>query len=334
MEHVHPILIIGLGIAGTLLSFELYKNKIPFVVINNVDISTASWSSGAVLNPYSGKTIKGLNRRTIMYQKAENTYQAIGKLLNKTYIKKTPLLKFEPEAIDVYENVELFNSFKNDTKASIFKEVSTIQNIELLKDWTTFLLLNNLLIEENFEEKDLNINAHFICYKNIQYSKIIFCTGANYESSKLFTGLKFTQNRGDYLEISIPQLNPNFIYQLDKTRLLPKSDGVFWCGSNYIWQYDNMQPNLEWYNLTSTLLHQWLNIPFTVIAHKCAKRPTTAGQIPFIGWHPQFSNIGICNGLGTKGFSAGPMWINDFVEQSILSNSASQYQYIINKQLL
>ena len=35
---------------------------------------------------------------------------------------------------------------------------------------------------------------------------------------------------------------------------------------------------------------------------------------PFVGLHPKFSNIGILNGMGTKGVMLAPYFSNHFIE--------------------
>ena len=57
-----------------------------------------------------------------------------------------------------------------------------------------------------------------------------------------------------------------------------------------------------------------LNTPFEVVEHKAAIRPTVKDRRPFIGFHPEYSSIGIFNGMGTKGISLAPFFANHFTE--------------------
>jgi glycine/D-amino acid oxidase-like deaminating enzyme len=59
-------------------------------------------------------------------------------------------------------------------------------------------------------------------------------------------------------------------------------------------------------------LQSWLKLPFSIKEHIVALRPTTAGQIPFIGIHPKHNAVAVFNGLGTRGFSAAPHWAKEF----------------------
>lgn len=333
MENTLPVLIIGQGIAGTLLSFELFQKGIPFLVFDEIDHRCASWVSGAALNPYSGRTISGTNRRMELYKVAQETYKAMENLLQICVLKPSPLIVFESEAATENLGLELKDKFKNTEKIEVFEQVEVVDNILLLQQWRSFLLEKKLLREEKFEEKALILIENALSYKNENFSKIIFCTGVAAMENPLFHGLRFTRNRGDVLLLKIPELSQAYIYQKDKVRLLPKGNETFWCGSNYIWEYENMIPNEVFFHQTISQLEQWLNVPFELMEHQCAKRPTTAGQIPFIGWHPKHSQLGICNGLGTKGYSAGPLWIKNFVEQSLVLKGESLFQSTLDKYL-
>lgn len=329
-----PVLIVGQGIAGTLLSFELWQKGVPFLVMDLRDPGCASRTSGAVLNPYSGRTLKGIGRRSTMYDIAVRKYEQIGDLLRTQIVRPAPLLLFGAEEPTVsFHNEAVQKNFTDTGNIQYFEAVALVENDKLIGSWRAFLQNRGLLWEFAFEEEKIGFEDGNISYDGIPYSKIVLCNGVAAMRSSLFAGLRFTENRGDVLMLQIPDLPEDLVYQKDKLRLLPKGDALFWCGSNYLWAYDNMVPDEVWKNKTLQQLHSWLKAPFELKAHLCAKRPTAAGQIPFIGRHPRHPKIFICNGLGTKGFSAGPMWIEDLIEASLLANKPSLYQQVLNKWL-
>ena len=42
--------------------------------------------------------------------------------------------------------------------------------------------------------------------------------------------------------------------------------------------------------------------------HKASVRPANIERRPFVGFHPTYKNIGILNGMGTKGCSLAPFF--------------------------
>jgi glycine/D-amino acid oxidase-like deaminating enzyme len=56
-----------------------------------------------------------------------------------------------------------------------------------------------------------------------------------------------------------------------------------------------------------------LNIPYTIMDHQAAIRPTIKDRRPVLGTHPEYANLILFNGLGTKGASLGPYWTSEMV---------------------
>ena len=57
-----------------------------------------------------------------------------------------------------------------------------------------------------------------------------------------------------------------------------------------------------------------LKVPYEIRDHKAAVRPTVKDRRPLLGVHPEFPNIFIFNGLGTKGASQGPYFANHMAD--------------------
>lgn len=334
MHSDYPILIVGLGIAGVLLSFELFQKGVPFMVVHEEQAFTASEVSGAVLNPYSGKSEAGIKRRMMMYDIAREKYGQLSQLLGASLLHDMPILHFDAcHDADVADGAAYANYFQYIANARMIEATALVDNQLLLRLWKQFIADKGCLHLTRFDYNALEVTSDAVFYADARYSAVIFCHGVAGMSDRYFSGLPFTTNRGDILKLRIPELPQTCMYQYEKLRLLPKGEGMFWCGSNYLWSYDNMKPNQQWREDTLQVLNQWLQVPYELLEHICAKRPTTAGQIPCIGWHPQHPRIGICNGLGTKGFSAGPMWIAQFVEQAVIGQGTSNFQPFLEKWL-
>ena len=62
-----------------------------------------------------------------------------------------------------------------------------------------------------------------------------------------------------------------------------------------------------------------LNFWYKIVSKRCGIRPASKDRRPFIGFHPEYKNIGIINGLGSKGISLAPYCAKNLVE-NILEN--------------
>jgi glycine/D-amino acid oxidase-like deaminating enzyme len=161
--------------------------------------------------------------------------------------------------------------------------------------------------------KQLQIEARTICYKDIQASKIIFCDGANGIENPWFKLLPYAPNKGEALLVEIKDLPRNNIYKTNMS-IVPWKDDLFWVGSSYEWKFEHPNPTEIFKQKTESLLKQWLKVPYKTIEHLASVRPANIERRPFVGFHPLHPQIGILNGMGTKGCSLAPYFANELVE--------------------
>lgn len=323
----YDFLIIGQGIAGTLLSFQLLQAGKSVLVIDTAGRSGNSSSvAGAVINPFAGKKGAPVAGHDFLLPAARTLYKEMEVLMGRRFWYDTPMLVFHEHLIqqaqfqqnsekfpgsilslDPDEQVPLQQDFNIDFGVHKVTATVRIDAAALLSLWRNRLQADNCLWEELFDPQYFSIGQTGIHYKDVTADKIIFCEGAAALANPLWQALPFTPNRGDVLLLSIPGLDMGYLYH-KSLRLIPRQDGLFWCGSNYRWNFDNLQPDREWRQDAVKKLSYWLRLPFSIEAHQVAERPTTAGQQVFAGTHPEYEQVILFNGLGTRGFSIGPYW--------------------------
>jgi glycine/D-amino acid oxidase-like deaminating enzyme len=64
----------------------------------------------------------------------------------------------------------------------------------------------------------------------------------------------------------------------------------------------------------------WLKVPFKIVDHKASVRPANIERRPFVGFHPTYKNVGILNGMGTKGCSLAPFFAKQLADHIISGN--------------
>jgi glycine/D-amino acid oxidase-like deaminating enzyme len=188
-----------------------------------------------------------------------------------------------------------------------------------MSGWREELKLNNTLLDEHFDLKDLTIESSFVTYKNIKAKKIIFCDGVNGAENPWFKLLPYAPNKGEALIVEIDDLPRNNIYKTNMS-IVPWKENFFWVGSTYEWKFEHSNPTEAFRKKTEALLKQWLKVSYKVVEHLASVRPANIERRPFVGLHPVHSQIGVLNGMGTKGCSLGPYFASEFVEH-LLSNA-------------
>jgi glycine/D-amino acid oxidase-like deaminating enzyme len=127
-----------------------------------------------------------------------------------------------------------------------------------------------------------------------------------------FKMLPFAPNKGEALIVEIKDLPNQAIYKNNIT-IVPWKDQLFWVGSNYEWEFTDTKPSIDFRNKMEMALRQLLKIPFNVVDHIAGIRPANQERRPFVGLHPSYPAIGICNGMGTKGCSLAPYFAHQLI---------------------
>lgn len=318
----YDALIIGQGMAGTLLSYELMCRGKSVLVLDHKHQNNTSLVASAVLNPLVGKHWTIAKDAATLIPAAVATYQQFNQLLNIDVLQQKSILVFHTNQnaendfekqinignpyTQIAKNVAAHN-WHTDWRIGEISPVYTVDAALLLTQWRKYLQTKQSFCAAIFDMEQLQWTQHQIQYKEYTADKIIFCEGANGRQNPFFPSLHFTQNRGDALLLAIPSLSHKYIYHKD-FRLVPHRDGLFWCGSNYTWQYNDLKPDVNWRKDITAALKDWLRLPFEIVDHWVAERPTTAGQQVLLLQHKAYKNMYFFNGMGTRGFSAGPTW--------------------------
>jgi len=329
-------LIIGQGISGTWFSYYLEKANKSFIVIDNDQPNSASRVAAGIINPITGRRIVKTWMIDELLSFLIPAYEELGNELNIKAIEKKSLIDFHPTpqmkiAFDerVKENADLLfqpkdqwqyqETFNYDFGFGEVDPCYVINLKEILPSWGKKLLSNNQLLEEDFEITELKQSDTGINYKSIKAEKIFFCDGIHSSQNRFFKNLPFALNKGEALIIEAPGIPPTHIFKKGMTLTSIQKD-LFWLGSNYLWEFPDDQPTEQFRRQTELLLRTWLKVPFKIAEHKASVRPANIERRPFVGFHPAYKNIGILNGMGTKGCSLAPFFAKQLTDHLIYGN--------------
>ena len=336
IEHLYlpmqtEYLIIGQGISGSFLSYYLRKEGKDFIVIDNNNSRSPSKIAAGIINPVTGRRLVTVWKVDEVLPFAWDAYQHIGHELNITAISQKSIIDFFPNPfmresflqkigtgdkyVHPYPEQNHFNNFFNyDLGCGEIRPVYTAHLETLLPAWRQQLQKENKLLEEDFDIAQLKVEKNKVHYKNITADKIIFCDGTSSFENPFFKQLPFAPNKGEALVLHIPGLPDQHIYKKGLMIVPLAQPDLFWVGASYIWDFDNSDPTETFRQNTEKALQQWLKIPFTVVEHRSGLRPATLERRPFVGFHPVHTNVGILNGMGTKGCSLAPFFARQLTD--------------------
>lgn len=319
-------IIIGQGISGTFLCWYLERMGASCVVIDENKPNTASKVAAGLINPVTGRRLVRSWLIEELMPFAWQAYKEIGAAMKIDCIKEMNLLQFfqAPDMQDAFNKKlqetppYLFAPDNNDWRTyfnypfgwGIINPCYVADAAGLIKAYGE-KLLNKL--NEKFDAAQLEIVNDHVRYKNITAKKLISCDGESGLHNPWFNKLPYALTKGEALVVKIPGLSCNHIYKFGHT-LIPVDEGesIFWFGSSNEWTYADDQPSEKFRERAVAELNHFLKIPYKILEHKAAIRPANVERRPFVGLHPSVPQLGILNGLGTKGCSLAPYFAHQF----------------------
>lgn len=325
------ILLVGQGIAGTFLSWNLQQAGIDHIVIDEARPNTASRIAAGIINPVTGRRIVKTWLIDAIMPFAWEAYQQLGQQLQVNAIEEksivdffpTPQMKiaFEKRFEEDQEYLSLPQQpddwqpwLQYDFGYGAIQPAYLVNLQAILPAYRDHLQKRNQLLEEKFEYEALEFSNDSIRYKDITASRIIFCEGIVGEQNPWFRLLPFALNKGEAVWVEIDELPRTHIFKKG-FNLVPWKDNIWWLGSTYLWEFPDDRPTPGFRQFADTWLKQTLKVPFRIVDHQAGIRPATLERRPFVGFHPQYPALGIFNGMGTKGCSLSPYFAQQLVEE-------------------
>ena len=322
-------LIIGQGLVGTWLSYYALQAGKTCMVVNDSHTAAASQVASGVINPVTGRRIVQTWMIDTFLPFALKAYTDLGAQLNATIVKEAPVVLIHPslqmqESFEYryeHENVYLQKNKASDFEACMYTPFGTGQINQtiwidlnlMITGWREQLINNAQYLDAKFDIADLQITNEGVTWNGIQANRILFCDGIGSMQNPYFKMLPFAPNKGEALIVEIKDLPNQAIYKNNIT-IVPWEDQLFWVGSNYEWEFKDASPSIDFRTKMEMALRQLLKIPFTVVDHIAGIRPANQERRPFVGLHPSYPTIGICNGMGTKGCSLAPYFAHQLIE--------------------
>jgi glycine oxidase len=316
-------LIIGQGLAGTLLAAELMERNADFLIMDAFSPHAASQVAGGAFIPIVFRTLKKAEMIDDYLPALFKTYISLESLTSEKFLHLIPSLKlFRPE-----EN-QKWQEAKETPAGEFIKELVSQVNIPGLKPgfegaviepsgWVDTKLLTakmgewflkkNLLIQEKLDYNNIVIqNDGVVVNGSIRAEKIIFCEGAGAIHNPWFHNAGFSLNKGEILEIEAHGLPDDYIIRGD-VFVMPLGPNRFRVGATYDRKNMDHKPTEAGKQQLLQKLDAILGLPCKVISQHAGIRPSIKDRKPILGVHPGFPQLFIFNGLGSKGVLYGPL---------------------------
>ena len=332
MNRQYDYIIIGQGIAGTVLAHTLLnEGKTVLIIDEGVEHSTSAIAAG-LYNPVVFKRLVKSWMVDELIPFMDSFYTDTEQLLGQHFYHKKQIVKLFADTAEkefwlkkAEEDVGKYLSktidahflnelIENPVGAAEVKSAGNLNTPVFLKASRDYFLKKNALLQERFDYGELSISEQGVSYRNSDATKLIFCEGYQAIHNPYFDWLPFKLTKGELLTV---KLSEDAVIPLEKVInkgvfILPLGGNLYKIGATYEWEDLTAQPTERGKQELTEKLQKVLRVPFEVTDHQAGVRPTVLDRRPLIGLHPQHMVLGIFNGMGTKGVMLAPYFAKQF----------------------
>ena len=315
-------LILGQGLCGTWLSYYLLRGGATVLVADGGTGTSASAAASGIINPITGKRLARQWMADVIEPFVQNAYAELGEELNLSLTTTLPIQTFFSNC----EEARFFAQKADTTHGDLLSYGGAIEGAEhfnhhygvgsiypamlvnlrvMLDGWQRQLRSLGAFHEAPISIEDCKLEDG-VRYGDIHAKAVIDCSGAAAAQNPYINRLPFALNKGEAMTASIPGLPRDAIYKFNQLSIVPWGNDGFWIGSSYDWNPKDALSTEAFRDRVARTLDGWVRLPYVLHEHFAAIRPATVTRDAFAGMHPAYPQVGILNGMGSKGCSLAP----------------------------
>lgn len=345
------VLIVGQGLAGTLLGYRLERAGVAVHYIDAPEQTAASTVAAGIINPITGRRFVKSWRIGELLPEAEALYGELERMLGVQLWFPLPLIRtlynrgdrndWEARGGDPGYATFLDDNPDPGRIPDITRPVFGYAGVRhagrvavsaLVGAYRKRLCAEGRLLERELDWSDLpavfgdvdNNTAGVVAERSRStgagerpkaagawaadgpFDYVVSCEGWRARHNPWFAHLPHGGNKGEVLIVrtEAPPLERMFKHRVF---LVPLADGTYWVGATSENQFDDDAPTAANRTFLRDRLEEILEVPYEIVAHRAAVRPTVRDRRMFLGTHPEEPRLAILNGLGTKGASLAPL---------------------------
>lgn len=331
--------IVGQGIAGTTLAWQLRWQGLRGLIIDADNGCSASNVAAGLMTPVTGRRLVPAWRLDECWSTAVEFYRRVEAETDSHFLTQPGQVRlfdsqqsqeyfvrrnWNEHPVEIQQPQPLVNEdqFKSTYGGFELPMAGRLDVPEYLRaSRNAFETADSFRIMaiESGEDVTLTESGGYLARLGIHARRVIFCQGTAATRCRWFSHVKMEPARGEILTLRIDGLTETRIVN-QGVWLTPCGDGIFKAGSTYDLNNLDAGPTVAGREEICERLRRFLRLPFEMIDHTSGVRPIVSGRQPVIGLHPEYSQLGIFNGLGSKGSLLAPYVANQLAER-IVNNS-------------
>ncbi|WP_036380118.1 FAD-binding oxidoreductase [Muricauda sp. MAR_2010_75] len=315
-------IVVGLGLAGISFCEVLEKEGKSFKV-NTDNSQQASQVAGGLYNPVILKRFTLAWKAKEQMELAQPFYADLEQKLGKKLDYKVPVLRrfasveeqnawFEASdklGLNHFLSTTLIQN-KNPSIDGSFgfgevKYTGRIDTATLVESYSDYLQKKGLLERESFDFSCFEHQEGHISYKSIQAKQIVFSCGYGLKNNPYFNYLPLNGTKGELLTIKAPDYKEENVIK-SSVFTIPLGSDLYRIGATYKWKDKTNEPTEAAKKELLDKLKTFLKCDFEIVDHVAGIRPTVVDRRPLVGQHPEYKNLYVLNGFGSRGVLIAP----------------------------
>ena len=316
-------IIVGLGLAGVAFAEELTAQNKSFIVYED-NSQNSSLVAGGMYNPVILKRFTPVWNAEEQLRTALTYYKQLEKKLNNSYDHKIDIYRIfksveeqnnwflacDKILLQDYMSSKLIRNENEYVEAPFgygrLVHTGRIDVNSLIGDYRAFLLEIKILKKEKFLYDKIIFEKDGLVYKNVKAKRIVFCEGYGIKQNPYFSSLPMKEAKGELITIHAPDLNVEHLIKA-AVFVLPLGDDLYKVGATFNWKDKSDLPTEEGKEELVKKLNTFIKCKYEIVDQLAGIRPTIIDRRPILGLHPEYEQLAVLNGLGTRGVMIAPL---------------------------
>jgi glycine oxidase len=303
-------LIVGQGLAGTCLAWELWHRGAEFLLVDREHGPASSQVAAGLINPVTGKSWSMSWRYAEFFASAREFYRQVEPVLGRVFFHELAVARL----FGVGERAKV------EAKMAVCRELAH-REVALAPPWRGehaweiagaarldspgFIAASREFFRRHGRYRQASADATGKV-AGVTAARSVFCEGAVGLLGGVASCLPSRCAKGEILTLSIPGLDEPRLVVGNGGWLVPVGARRYKAGAPYQWDLLDGRPTAAGRAWVERLVAGLLDVPFEVLEHVAGIRPIVRQSQPVIGPLAGRDALIIFNGLGSKGALYAP----------------------------
>lgn len=324
-------IIVGQGIAGSCLAFELLERGASVSVIDDDWRGAACLVAAGVINPITGQRLVKSWRSSVAHPYARGFYQNLESRLCGKFFHDRKILQLckSPEESELWRRRagesgyaefmsepsadENFGALDDSFGAHFIGHSAWVEPPAIMRAFRDYFIARGVLEVGAFDFT--RFSPEDGTYRGEKFKKTVFCDGWRVLQNPYFSWLPYRPAKGEILTMKTDEFLPEHIIHRGNW-IMKNGANTFRIGSTWEREKLDCEPTDAGEAELLKALPRMFKRPIAaeVQERSAGVRPCTATTRPHLGEHPNFKNVLSFNGFGSKGYALSPYFAKHFAD--------------------